>query len=195
MQQETVQVVVQAPKGRGTSAWDLLQEKAGVEAKDADGVLKAVRALTPDQRRALQSRIRLAAMADVPEQQVLPVNREGAASAWRKEVEGGDGPPDKRNHLTLVEVKRLLQLGNIPKQAWEPITYLHQEAAYYMPVAPAFQRIMNYLETLVLTSQSVDGYRSEQTTQAMVGERAPLERHSGMVASGLPAERSGLRAK
>jgi len=158
----------------------------------------AVAALSVEERRALQAQLRVVAMSDVAPQSQLKVNREGAASAWRKATkEDAEGIPDKRNHLTLVELKRLLQLGNIPRSSWEPLTYLHQEAAYYLPVAPSFQRVLNYLETMVLTSQSVEGYRSEQTVQAMVGERAPLQNHGAFVANGLPngGGGTGLRAK
>lgn len=149
-------------------------------------------------RALLMVQVREAAMREVAPQKPLPppVTSDGGDSKWRNDHKGDTLPPDKRNHLTLVEIERLLQLSKLPKIMWEPIAYIHTEQCRFIGLFPSAQKNVDYLETLVLTSQNVDGWKANQVAGAMIAERTPLQRHGDMVASTMPQEgERGLRRR
>lgn len=146
-----------------------------------------VRRMSLATRRALQAVVRPAVMERMP---VQDQSLEVVKSRW---LDAPEGPmmQGKPNHFTLVDVKRLLQLGNLPRRAWEPLTYLYTEACTF-----GFQRVLDQLENLLVTSQSVDGYRSVQTVDAMHGDRPMHDRPSSYLAPGIAGKEGtprGLR--
>lgn len=102
----------------------------------------------------------------------------------------------KPNHLTLVELQYLLQLGNLPRGCHEAVTFLYVEAVRFQTLGLSneevtaghrrFRQQKDYIETLLLISQSVDGYRSGQLVEAMMGDRAMGQRMAGVLVAGAP---------
>lgn len=76
--------------------------------------------------------------------------------------------PDLRNHVTLVRQEYIHQTSRFPQAFWEPWVYLMAEAQFYK-----HSRRIAYLETLLETSKSVDGWGAEKLVEAMKGEQPP----------------------
>ena len=115
-------------------------------------------------------------------------------SALAEMVPGADGPKEKRNHLTLVELRYFLQNGKISAKAWEPISFLYMEAVKHRHLADfTFQR--NYIESLLMGSRSVDGFGSDQLVRGMTGDAELRERNASRVQTPGPAEPAKKEAK
>lgn len=131
--------------------------------------------LDMEKTRVLQREQRIAATPVRPAKQVeadqkaIDDQENNLVAALRRVVHGDEAPTDKRNHLTLVELRYLMQLGRVPKAAWEPIAFLYMEGVKFRKWGFSFQR--HYIESLLLTSQSVDGYRSDQLTRSLISEQ------------------------
>lgn len=106
---------------------------------------------------------------EAADQEAIGDAEDNLVAALRRIVHGDDAPLDKRNHLTLVELRYLMQLGRVPRAAWEPIAFLYMEGVKFRKWGFSFQR--HYIESLLLTSQSVDGYRSDQLTRSLISEQ------------------------
>lgn len=123
--------------------------------------------------------------------------------------------PDKRNHLSLVELQYALQLSNIPPMAWEPVATIYNESiqmerrwgdgrkAQNGPVdldelllAPAnanaseeageWTYIFDWVHHLILFSQSVDGWQATNMVGAMRADKEWQARHAAAGIHGDP---------
>lgn len=61
-------------------------------------------------------------MADDASAEITREMTEGVQQAM-----GRRGVQDRRNHLTLVELKYAFQTSKLPKRAWEPISFMYKE--------------------------------------------------------------------
>lgn len=115
------------------------------------------------------------------------------------------GPPDKRNHLSLVQ-GHLLQLGNIPRGAWEPVSgmlneyYQFRQLGLNTPPEKRSRRVVwmddanfpdewlayqrDWINSLFVTSQSVDGRQSELMTRSMTADKPYEEKSPGATVTG-----------
>lgn len=111
------------------------------------------------------------------------------------------GPTDKRNHLSLVEVRHALQLSNIPRACWEAVSAIYNEYLQYRHLGLSEREIAegkewltyqrDWINTLFLTSQSVDGRQSELMVRGMGADKAweaksPASNVTGNSESGKP---------
>lgn len=127
-----------------------------------------------------------------------------------EELEGmvGKGPRapprvvDKRNHLSLVQ-GHLLQLGNIPRSCWEPVSALLTEYYQFRYVGLSEEEILeceagkreehfayqkNWINLLFGTSQSVDGRQSELMVRGMGADKAWEAKHPAAQVGGNSAD-------
>lgn len=124
-------------------------------------------------------------------------------------------PPDRRNHLTLVEFRHTLQLSKIPKPIWESMTYLYVEWLesrwLYTASDPHWVKFLekqqphllsgeldpdeenltgnrDYITGLLLMGQNVEGWKGDLVTSALKGDREVEQRSP---AGKLAADESG----
>jgi hypothetical protein len=108
------------------------------------------------------------------------------------------GPVDKRNHLSLVELRHLLQLSDIPPRAWEAVSTMFTEYVqnrriclqaipkggryyadpkYYIDATPApddeewLTGVRDWINTLFMTSQSVNANQAERMVRGMSADK------------------------
>lgn len=108
-------------------------------------------------------------------------------------------PSDRQPVMMLVDPEFIDSMGNIPGPAWEPMGYLDSEAvaAYErvrkMPVRPEheelreiilekWQRVIGYLDSMMVKSGSVKALRSWQTVQSFgTRDEVPVKPSSTVV--------------
>jgi len=90
--------------------------------------------------------------------------------------------PDKRAHVSIVDIRHVLQLSNIPRSIWEEVTAILNEALYYRHFCLTTQEIeagacwldypANWVSGLFTTSQSVGGHQGELMVRGMGADKA-----------------------
>lgn len=108
--------------------------------------------------------------------------------------------PDRRNHMSLVQFRHVLQTSNVPRGSWEPLSYLYgewvqdrfrytqsdkryavflQEHAPYLlqeisdPNEENFRPVLNWISPLFVMGQSVDGWAGNNMANAIKAGKEP----------------------
>lgn len=84
---------------------------------------------------------------------------------------------DLRPHITLVLEEYQTLTSRLPRAAWEPWVHLMAEAMRNaelqgIPKGEKSHRMLQ-LELWMVTSNAVDGWKTEQLVKGMAGEQAP----------------------
>lgn len=110
---------------------------------------------------------------------------------------------EKAPILTLVQREYLKSTANLPRAVWEPMSYLYSEADQSMARIQAmdvpedlewaresaitkWHQVINWLDELLVTSQSVDALRSWQLMSGLQSNNSRQDRASAAVMPDFP---------
>ena len=117
------------------------------------------------------------------------------------EQRGSRAPVDKRNHTSLIDIRHILQLSNIPRSIWEEVTAIINEGLFYRTYCLTQEEIergdswldyqVNWVSGLFTTSQSVGGHQGELMVRGMGADkewepRSPASGVAGNSETGKP---------